>query len=200
MSALVLFQCRSSFEEFSDDGSEDIDFSEFLGPQYSDWSTSNQEGLLQFEVDVQFNIPDIVIKPSLHTIQDGVQRVAAHLVEISKTIMWWAADVNESFHRSVEQDSQVNKSLQELSTAVTSNSHFALIILLLSCLSQKIVFLKVCHQTIPVLPSIVQSLYVNVILSDSAAAKYFYVEKSLSTAGCINKDMLVVKARKFYAV
>ena len=123
-----MFLFRSSWEEFSDDGSEDSDFSEFLNPQYSDWSTSNQEGLLQFEVDVQFNIPDIVIKPSLHTIQDGVQRVASHLVDISKTIMWWAADVNESFHRSVVQDSQVNKSLEELSTAVTSNSYFVLFI------------------------------------------------------------------------
>lgn len=113
--------CRSSWEEYSDDGSEDSDFSEFLSSQYSDWSTSNQEGLLQFEVDVQFNIPDIVIKPSLQTIQDGVQRVATHLVDISKTIMWWAADVNESFYRSVAQDEQVNKSLEELSTSVTSN-------------------------------------------------------------------------------
>lgn len=55
--------------------------------------------------------------------------------------MWWAADVNESFHRSVAQDSQVNKSLEELSTAVTSKSYFAFFILLLLCLSQKLVFI-----------------------------------------------------------
>ena len=73
---------------------------------------------------MKFNIPDIVIKPSLHTIQNGVQRVAAHLVDVSKTIMWWAADVNESFHRSVVQDPQVNKSLEELSTSVTSIMFF----------------------------------------------------------------------------
>ena len=73
---------------------------------------------------MQFNIPDIVIKPSLHTIQNGVQRVATHLVDVSKTIMWWAADVNESFHRSVVQDPQVNKSLEELSTSVTSIMFF----------------------------------------------------------------------------
>ena len=95
-----------------------------MSSQFSEWNTSNLEGLLQFEVDVQFNIPDIVIKPSLHTIQDGVQRVAAHLVDVSKTIMWWAADVNESFHRSVVQDPQVNISLEELSTSVTSIMFF----------------------------------------------------------------------------
>lgn len=156
--------------EFSDDGSEDSDFSEFLNPQYSDWSTSNQEGLLQFEVDVQFNIPDIVIKPSLHTIQDGVRRVASHLVDISKTIMWWAADVNESFHRSVAQDSQVNKSLEELSTAVTSNSlpfslYFAVVV---SVSKVTCSLIKVHRQTNP-LTSIVRSLHVSdfIIVSGS---------------------------------
>ena len=118
--AVVLCVSRSSWDASSDDGSEFSDYPESLNSQVSDWSTSNLEELLQFEVDVQFNIPDIVIKPSLHTIQDGVQRVATHLVDVSKTIMWWAADVNESFHRSVAQDEQVIRSLQELSSAVTS--------------------------------------------------------------------------------
>ena len=118
--AIVLYVSRSSWDASSDDGSEFSDYPESLNSQVSDWSTSNLEELLQFEVDVQFNIPDIVIKPSLHTIQDGVQRVATHLVDVSKTIMWWAADVNESFHRSVAQDEQVISSLQELSSAVTS--------------------------------------------------------------------------------
>ena len=118
--AIVLHVFRSSWDASSDDGSEFSDYPESLNSQVSDWSTSNLEELLQFEVDVQFNIPDIVIKPSLHTIQDGVQRVAVHLVDVSKTIMWWAADVNESFHRSVAQDPQVIRSLQELSSAVTS--------------------------------------------------------------------------------
>lgn len=117
---IVLYVSRSSWDASSDDGSEFSDYPESLNSQVSDWSTSNLEELLQFEVDVQFNIPDIVIKPSLHTIQDGVQRVATHLVDVSKTIMWWAADVNESFHRSVAQDEQVIRSLQELSSAVTS--------------------------------------------------------------------------------
>lgn len=118
--AIVLYVSRSSWDASSDDGSEFSDYPESLNSQVSDWSTSNLEELLQFEVDVQFNIPDIVIKPSLHTIQDGVQRVATHLVDVSKKIMWWAADVNESFHRSVAQDEQVIRSLQELSSAVTS--------------------------------------------------------------------------------
>lgn len=118
--AIVLYVSRSSWDASSDDGSEFSDYPESLNSQVSDWSTSNLEELLQFEVDVQFNIPDIVIKPSLHTIQNGVQRVATHLVDVSKTIMWWAADVNESFHRSVAQDEQVIRSLQELSSAVTS--------------------------------------------------------------------------------
>lgn len=118
--AIVLYLSRSSWDASSDDGSEFSDYPESLNSQVSDWSTSNLEELLQFEVDVQFNIPDIVIKPSLHTIQDGVQRVATHLVDVSKTIMWWAADVNESFHRSVAQDEQVIRSLQELSSAVIS--------------------------------------------------------------------------------
>ena len=112
--------CRSSWDASSEEGSDLGDFSESLSSQISYWNTSNLEGLLQFEVGVQFNIPDIVIKPSLQTIQDGVQRVAAHLVDISKTIMWWAADVNESFHRSVTQDQQVRILMEQLSTAVTS--------------------------------------------------------------------------------
>lgn len=111
---------RSSWDASSEEGSDLGDFSESLSSQISYWNTSNLEGLLQFEVGVQFNIPDIVIKPSLQTIQDGVQRVAAHLVDISKTIMWWAADVNESFHHSVTQDQQVSILMEQLSTAVTS--------------------------------------------------------------------------------
>ncbi|XP_068697910.1 dynein axonemal heavy chain 8-like [Montipora foliosa] len=114
---------RSSLDAFSEEGSDVGDLSDSLSSQFSDWNTSNLEGLLQFEVDVQFNIPDIVIKPSLQTIQDGVQRVAVHLVDISKTIMWWAADVNESFHHSVTQDQQVSILLAELSTSITSLQH-----------------------------------------------------------------------------
>lgn len=120
----VLCMSRSSLDALSEEGSEIGDYAESLTSQFSDWSTTNLEGLLQFEVDVQFNIPDIVIKPSLQTIQDGVQLVAAHLVDVSKTIMWWAADVNESFHRSIAQDQQVNNSIEELSSSVTSIMFF----------------------------------------------------------------------------
>lgn len=121
----VVCLTRSSlWDASSDSGSEIGDYAESLSSQMSDWNTTNLEGLLQFEVDVQFNIPDIVIKPSLQTIQDGVQRVAVHLVDVSRAIMWWAADVNESFYRSVAQDEQVNNSLQELSTSVTSIAFF----------------------------------------------------------------------------
>ena len=120
-----MYVSRSSlWDASSDEGSEFGDYAESLSSQMSDWNTTNLEGLLQFEVGVQFNIPNIVIKPSLQTIQDGVQRVAVHLVDVSKTIMWWAADVNESFYRSVVQDQQVNNSLQELSTSVTSIAFF----------------------------------------------------------------------------
>ena len=118
---------RSSLDASSDEGSEIGDYAESLSSQFSDWSTSNLEGLLQFEVDVQFNIPDIVIRPSLQTIQDGVQLVAAHLIDVSKTIMWWAADVNESFHRSIAQDQKVNNSIEELSTSVTSIMFFIIL-------------------------------------------------------------------------
>ena len=108
----MCYLSRSSWDDSSDNGSENSDYAESVSSQYSEWSTTNQEELLQFEVNVQFNIPDIVIKPSLQTIQDGVQRVAVHLVDVSRTIMWWAADVNESFHRSVAQDHQVTKTLE----------------------------------------------------------------------------------------
>lgn len=120
---------RSSLDALSEEGSEIGDYAESLTSQFSDWSTTNLEGLLQFEVDVQFNIPDIVIKPSLQTIQDGVQLVAAHLVDVSKTIMWWAADVNESFHRSIAQSQQINNSIEELSSSVTSIMLFIVTVL-----------------------------------------------------------------------
>ena len=119
--ASVVNFSRSSWEESSDEESDFSDYADSASSDFSDWATSDQEGLLYFEVDVQFNIPDIIIKPSLATIQHGVDHVARIVVNVSKTIMWWAADVNESFHRSVAQDSQVKTSLQDLSTSVTSN-------------------------------------------------------------------------------
>lgn len=72
------------------------------------------------QVQIRFNIPDIVIEPSLGTIQDGVNKIATDLVDVSKAIMWWAADVNESFHGLVSKNDKVQNQLQELSTVVTS--------------------------------------------------------------------------------
>ncbi|XP_048577711.1 dynein axonemal heavy chain 8 isoform X3 [Nematostella vectensis] len=103
-----------------DDSDNESEMSDFSGSVKSSWSVTNQDELLKFEVDVRFNIPDIVIEPSLSMIQDGVNKVALGVVNVSRGIMWWAADVNESFHGMVSRDNKVQAQLQDLSSSITS--------------------------------------------------------------------------------
>lgn len=69
-------------------------------------------------MDVRFSIPDIIIDPTLQTIQSGVDRIATGVVDVTKNIMWWAADVNEPFHRTLAQDARVIRQLEQLLGAV----------------------------------------------------------------------------------
>lgn len=77
------------------------------------------ELLYFYQVEIRFSIPDIVIEPSLSVIQRGVDRIACELVDVSKAIMWWAADVNQSFHSQIHCHDKIVNYLDQLSTVVT---------------------------------------------------------------------------------
>ena len=106
----------SSWDLSSDDESV---LSEVSDVGSTEWSTAAQGRPLQFEVDVRFNVPDIIIDPALSAIQSGLDRVATGIVDVTRNIMWWAADVNESFHKTLARDPKVVKQVEQLSSAVT---------------------------------------------------------------------------------
>lgn len=95
------------------------DYTASLTNEEPSWWTENPLDLLRFDVKISFKIPDIIVNPTLRSIQEAVNKVARTVISVSKTIMWWAADVNESFHKSVSKDEMVMKIMKELSIAVT---------------------------------------------------------------------------------
>lgn len=86
----------------------------------SEWAVPNPlSELLQFEVEIKFNIPDIVITPSLALVQSAVNDVATCLVDVCKDIQWWAIDTRETLYQSISQNSAVGSLVRYISDVVT---------------------------------------------------------------------------------
>eukprot|EP00794_Sanderia_malayensis_P000407 gene407-1042_t len=73
----------------------------------------------QFEVEVQFILPDIRIEPSLSIAQSAIDKVAAAIVNVSKAVQWWAKDTSKTFYSSIQSDDTVIKLNKEISTMST---------------------------------------------------------------------------------
>ena len=88
----------------------------------SEWSVIEPSScdLLQFEVDIKFNIPDIVIAPTLSTLQSAVNDVAVALVNICQDMQWWAVDTKETLHTSISNNTDITSLVQAISDIVTS--------------------------------------------------------------------------------
>ena len=120
---LVIIFCSIILEEEEEENDPNLsDYTALLANGEPSWSIENPLDLLRFDVKISFNIPDIVINPTLKSIQEGVNQVAMAIVGVSRGVMWWAADVNETFHNSVSKDEVVMIILKELAVAVTSES------------------------------------------------------------------------------
>ena len=86
----------------------------------SEWAVPNPSSeLLQFEVEIKFNIPDIVITPSLALVQSAVNDVATCLVDVCRDIQWWAIDTRETLYQSISQNSAVSSLVRYISDVVT---------------------------------------------------------------------------------
>jgi hypothetical protein len=75
--------------------------------------------LLQFEVEIKFNIPDIVIAPTLTLVQSAVNDVATCLVDVCKDIQWWAIDTKETLYQSISQNPTVSSLVRYISDVIT---------------------------------------------------------------------------------
>ena len=82
---------------------------------------------MKFVVSVRFNIPDIIIEPTLEAVQDSVNKVALYMVETSKNILWWAEDSNESFFSTLAKEPGVSNLMEEISSTTMCMSKFTLL-------------------------------------------------------------------------
>ena len=86
----------------------------------SEWAVPNPSSeLLQFEVEIKFNIPDIVIAPTLALVQSAVNDVATCLIDVCKDIQWWAVDTRETLYQSISHNSAVSALVRYISDVVT---------------------------------------------------------------------------------
>ncbi|XP_028415382.1 dynein heavy chain 8, axonemal-like isoform X2 [Dendronephthya gigantea] len=86
----------------------------------SEWAVPNPSSdLLQFEVEIKFNIPDIVITPTLSLVQSQINDVTTSLVDVCKDIQWWAVDTRETLYQSISQNSGVSSLVRYISDVVT---------------------------------------------------------------------------------
>ena len=74
---------------------------------------------IQFDVEVQFLLPDLCTKPSLDEVQLAINKVARDIVDISKTVRWWAKDSQKTFHSSILSDDSINGALERISLLVS---------------------------------------------------------------------------------
>ena len=87
----------------------------------SEWSVAETSShLVQFEVEIKFNIPDIVIAPALGVAQSAVDDVAKALVDVCENTQWWAADTKETLHLSVVNNTEIHMLVHSISDVVTS--------------------------------------------------------------------------------
>ena len=76
---------------------------------------------IQFDVEAQFLLPDLSTKPSLDEVQSAINTVAHGIVDISKTVLWWAKDSQKTFYSSILAEDSINDALERTSLLVSGN-------------------------------------------------------------------------------
>ena len=74
---------------------------------------------IQFDVEVQFLLPDLCTKPSLDDVQLAINKVAHGIVDISRTVHWWAKDSQKTFHSSIISDDSIKSALKRISLLIS---------------------------------------------------------------------------------
>lgn len=74
---------------------------------------------IQFDVEVQFLLPNLCTRPSLHDVQSAINKVALGIVDISRTVHWWAKDSQRTFHSSIMSDDSIKSALERISLLIS---------------------------------------------------------------------------------
>ncbi|KAL5009692.1 hypothetical protein ScPMuIL_011997 [Solemya velum] len=84
------------------------------------WTTekTQEATYLQFEVEVKFSIPVIIVEPTLDISQTAVTQVAKAILDANKNVCWSGPGGRENFYDSVSADSIVLQLMSQLATVV----------------------------------------------------------------------------------
>ncbi|KAL4232681.1 hypothetical protein ACF0H5_007369 [Mactra antiquata] len=84
------------------------------------WTTekSHQVTFLQFEVEVKFSIPSIIVEPTLDVAQTAVADVARGVIEANRNIVWMTPKGEESFYDLINDDENVIDMMSQLACVV----------------------------------------------------------------------------------
>lgn len=78
------------------------EYYELVGRERNDMRQS-----LKFKVNVLFDLPNIVLVPTINTVQSVVSQIAQNIIDVSLNIYWWDADFKKSFHDTIMNNSSV---------------------------------------------------------------------------------------------
>ncbi|XP_052807484.1 dynein axonemal heavy chain 5-like isoform X7 [Mya arenaria] len=84
------------------------------------WTTEKTHHVtfLQFEVEVKFSIPTIIVEPTLDVSQTAVADVAKSVLEANRGIVWTSARGEESFYDLISDDENVGDMMSQLACVV----------------------------------------------------------------------------------
>ena len=57
--------------------------------------------------------------PSLTQVQSAIDRVAGGIVNISKSVLWWAKDEQKTFYSSIISEASIEKALDRISMLIS---------------------------------------------------------------------------------
>eukprot|EP00795_Rhopilema_esculentum_P017364 gene17364-8957_t len=70
---------------------------------------------INFDVQIEFLLPDMCVKPSLSDVQGAIKMVADDIVDIGKNVHWWAKDTSKTFYSSILAEKSIKMSLEKVS-------------------------------------------------------------------------------------
>ncbi|KAJ8314952.1 hypothetical protein KUTeg_007102 [Tegillarca granosa] len=84
------------------------------------WTTekTHEVTYLQFEVEVKFSIPNIIVEPTLDVAQDAITDVANAILEANRHIAWLGNEGKENFYTLIVDDDTVQEIMAQLGNVV----------------------------------------------------------------------------------
>ncbi|ESO89151.1 hypothetical protein LOTGIDRAFT_229063 [Lottia gigantea] len=73
---------------------------------------------LQFEIQVKFNIPNIIVEPELNVVQKAITDVSNAIMQANKNISWLGSHGDEEFYPEISTDDTVIQLQQQLSSVI----------------------------------------------------------------------------------